>query len=186
VKTLVDTYNDDRTGRAVFSEDMEMRFLLERSLPGFGPLGMSSLSDRRVVFLMLNPSDADAFKPDPTVTECVIRAIALGGEVLQVVNLFAFRSPYPSDLLKRAAGMRGNDADNNAMILHACIGASIVVAAWGNNGAIAGRDVIVLRMLADAGVELHHLGMTNSGHPKHPLARGKHRIPRDLAPVRWI
>lgn len=35
------------------------------------------------------------------------------------------------------------------------------------------------------GVKLDCLGTTGSGAPKHPLARGKHRIPADFAPVAW-
>lgn len=196
---MIDQYNDDRTGWARFSDDMTMRYRLARALSEravavnqhptgdltevkvdwlIGPM-------KRVVFLLLNPSDADAFEPDPTVTECRKRATALGADVLEVVNLFAWRSPYPTDLKKRAHGERGDGPENNRQILEACTGAYMVIAGWGNDGDIGQRDRFVRNLLQVAGIPLYHLGTTNGGFPKHPLARGKHRIPADLQPVLW-
>jgi hypothetical protein len=182
--TMIDQYNDDRTGWARFSDDMTMRYRLARNLTSDpAPLLMARgvvYGIARVVFLMLNPSTADAFKPDPTVTECRKRATALGADVLEVVNLFALRSPYPRDLKKCAAGYRGDDATNNAEILAACTGAYRVIAAWGNDGGLGCRDLSVVGLLLRAGVALHHLGTTQDGYPKHLLARGIHRIPAGL------
>lgn len=197
---MIDQYNDDGTGWARFSDDMTMRYRLARSLTGralplrYAFTGVPVENDmltgggrtaEHVVFLMLNPSTADAFKHDPTVGECIKRARAIGADVLEVVNLFALRSPHPADLKKCAAGYRGDDELNNRAIVEACTGAECVIAAWGNHGALGGRDQIVRKLLADRGIELHHLGLTDGFFPKHPLARGKHRIPGDLAPVRW-
>lgn len=191
---MIDQWSDDRTGWARFSDDMTMRYRLARSLRDGHPLlvdgalvtvDMPFATVRRVVFLMLNPSTADAFQLDPTVNECRKRAIALGADVLEIVNLFALRSPYPADLKKRAHGFRGDDAKNDASIIFACVGAHRVIAAWGNHGALDHRATVVRRHLADAGIELHHLGTTQDGFPKHPLARGVHRIPADLAPIAW-
>jgi hypothetical protein len=137
------------------------------------------------LFLMLNPSTADAFQPDPTVNECRKRAVALFADVLEVVNLFALRSPYPADLRKRAHGYRGDDELNNDEILAACTGAHRVIAAWGNGGKLDHRATIVRRLLADHAIALHHLGTTQDGFPKHPRARGKHRIPADQQPIAW-
>ncbi len=186
---MIDQHNGDNTGFARFSDDMTMRYRLAGSLtgrvysPGWANGGDRSL--RSVVFVLLNPSTADAFKPDPTSGECEKRARAFGADILEIVNLFAFRSAYPTDLPKRAIGQRGDDATNAEQILAACTGAAIVIAGWGNHGALDYRDRIVRSLLRERGVELHHLGLTQGGYPKHPLARGKHRIPADLAPVRW-
>jgi hypothetical protein len=184
---VIDSYSDDGTGWARFSDDEVMRYRLARSLT----LTRLVIADgivqglARIVWLMLNPSTADAFQLDPTVNECRKRSIAMGGDVYEVVNLFALRSPYPADLQKRAAGYRGDDIYNNEAILSACFGAKAVIAAWGNHGALGGRDQIVRANLRDAGIPLQHLGLTDGGYPKHPLARGKHRIPADLQPVVW-
>lgn len=184
---MIDSFNEDGTGWARFSGDMLMRYRLARSLT----LTRLVIADgivrglSRIVWLMLNPSNADAFQLDPTVNECRKRSIALGGDVYEVVNLFALRSPHPADLKKLAAGYRGDDHLNDGEILGACVGAKAVIAAWGNNGALGRRDVLVRQRLARVGVKLHHLGFTDGGYPKHPLARGKHRIPADLQPAIW-
>lgn len=194
---MIDQWSDDGTGWARFSDDMTMRFRLARSLRDWPMVviddqvwlmneGGPAPLPLRVVFLMLNPSTANAFVLDPTVNECRKRAIALGADVLEVVNLFALRSPYPADLRKRAAGSRGDDHENNHAIIEACTGAFRVIAAWGNDGELGGRAALVRELLAHERIELHHLGLTAGGCPKHPLARGKHRIPAELAPALWI
>jgi hypothetical protein len=134
---------------------------------------------------MCNPSDATAFKPDPTVTECVKFTRRWGSDITWVANMHAFRSPYPSDLRKRAYGFRGDDAENDRAILFACSIATRVIAAWGIDGALDGRAAKVLRLLAEHSYDLHHLGLTKDGFPKHPLARGKHRIPAEQRPIAW-
>jgi hypothetical protein len=192
---MIDEYNDNHTGWARFSDDRVMRYRLARCLsPGMSMIihgddiwatHSPDVTPIRVVFLMLNPSTADAFKLDPTVNECRKRALALGAQMLEVVNLFALRSPYPADLKKRSHGSRGDDAEADREILHACCGASMVIAAWGNHGALDHRAKVVREMLREHGVALHHLGTTQVGYPKHPLARGKHRIPGDLMPQEW-
>lgn len=207
---MIDQYSDDGTGWARFGDTLRangepfMRYRLARSLDGsavtvdipahLGELGGSACTInamryagrcKRVVWLMLNPSTATAFALDPTVNECRKRSIALGAYLFEVVNLFALRSPYPASLLNQEAGARGDDPENDAAILAACQGAFMVVAAWGNHGNIDGRADRVRKLLAGAGIKLHHLGMTKSGAPKHPLARGVHRIPADLQPVEW-
>ena len=192
---MLDEFNDDRTGWARFSDDKTMRYRLARSIGRPYPITVDGDEAKldgyenkpfsfdgmvvRVVFLMLNPSTAYAFELDPTVNECRKRAISLGADIMEGVNLFAWRSPYPADLKKRAAGARGDDSINLAQILAACRGARFVIAAWGNDGNLGDRDRIVVPALREAGIKLHHLGLTQFGHPKHPLARGKHRIPAD-------
>ena len=178
-------WSADRRGWAVFSHDGAMRYRLARQLSY--QLGAAELEirggivsgRRRVVWLMLNPSTANAFVVDPTVQQCIQRALAWGADVTEVVNLFAYRSPKPADLLRFAPGLRGDDARNDQAILHACRGAYRVIAAWGRGGQLGQRAQHVCTLLELEGIQLHHLGLTQDGYPKHPLARGKHRIPKD-------
>lgn len=160
---------------ATLSDDLSMRYLLAQRL--------SDEMSRACTFIMLNPSTADAFKPDPTFTECVKRARFWKCDTLYIVNLFALRTPKPSEL-KRAKD-RGADADADRMIETYTKPDALVVCAWGNDGWLDGRDKIVADRLQRRGVELHHLGLTQNGRPKHPLARGVHRIPSDIQPIRW-
>lgn len=197
---MIEQWSIDRTGHARFSDCETFRYRLSRALSEraiavnrhptgdltevkvdwlVGPL-------TRIVWLMLNPSTANAFQLDPTVNECRKRSIAIGADVLEVVNLFALRSPHPADLKKRALGFRGDDEVNDAEIIAACTGAYRVVAAWGNGGELDDRALVVRRLLAERGIELHHLGLTGDGNPKHPLARGKHRIPAERPLTIWI
>lgn len=67
-------------------------------------------NDKTVSFIMLNPSRADGSVNDPTITRCINFAKAWGYGRLEVVNLFAYRTPKPS-LLKQAPEPIGRDND---------------------------------------------------------------------------
>lgn len=123
--------------------------------------------DRRrgvVLFIALNPSTADAKLDDPTVRRMMRFARDWGYGGIEVVNMFAFRATQPADL-KRAVDPVGRN--NNQVLLHRAHAAKLVVACWGRHGAWRGRDHEVRRLLK--GIPVHHLGMTNGGHPRHPL-----------------
>lgn len=169
---------------ALFSEDLRYRYRLRRVLRE---------GNWRVVWLMLNPSTADAFKLDPTVNRCVKWTQLWGADITDVVNLFALRSPYPATLFDAAAKNPhrmwtelGADEDNDVHIREACAGAKLVIAAWGNHGddsRLGRRGEYVRQMLRADGIALHHLGTSQSGAPLHPLARGKSFIPYEREPV---
>ena len=179
---MIDEFSTDRAGLARFSDDRVMRYrlarvltrrapyadMLARLLPGEA-LNSDFTSTNRVVFLLLNPSTADAFKLDPTVKRCVAFARSWQADVIEVVNIFALRSTDPEALYKLTGGLRGDDPDNDREILAACTGATRVVAGWGKHGALGSRSQVVRRVLADRGIRLHHLGMNKDGSPKHPL-----------------
>jgi hypothetical protein len=182
---------------ATFSTDKRHRYTLRREIRENG-------GTQRCVFVMLNPSTADAFKLDNTVSRCREFSRRWGVGILDVVNLFAFRSPYPTDLYaeakvsrsqvgrsERLAAALGADAANDDAILRTCRGAEIVVAAWGNHGSafeLSSPDTraeLVTKMLRENGVDLMTLGKTKSGDPLHPLARGKSFVPYDRELTRF-
>lgn len=174
------------TGWATFSPDYLMRYRLRRLTNPSAPREL--LHDpkaARTVFLLLNPSTATAFKPDPTVTRCIEFARRWGSDIVEVVNLFAYRATNPRDMESRPRGQRGDDATNDAAIADASDGAMRVVAAWGNHGCIDNRAERVRFTLRERGVRFVCLGKTDSGAPKHPIARGKHFVPYDFRPVAW-
>ena len=140
-------------------------------------------------FVMLNPSTANGERDDPTIRACVRWARVLGCGSLEVVNLFAYRATDP----KRLVGLALDDAVgryNNGFIVRACAGAKVVVAAWGalsfatKDSTFGFRALDVRRMLLDRGQELICLGVNADGSPKHPLARGRHRVAFDASLVR--
>jgi hypothetical protein len=115
-----------------------------------------------VLFVMLNPSTADASRDDPTIRRCVGFAKAWGFGALSVANLFALRSTDPSVLLSAQDPV---GPDNDAMILELARKASLVVAAWGAHKVAARRAAAVQSLLPKAVC----LGLTSSGQPRHPL-----------------
>jgi hypothetical protein len=63
-----------------------------------------------LLFVMLNPSTADADVDDNTIRRCVGFGQAEGFGAVEVVNLFAFRATDPADL-RRAGYLVGPDND---------------------------------------------------------------------------
>lgn len=156
---------------AVVSVCSRYRYYLERRIrPG----------DRRVLFVMLNPSTADGLTDDPTIRRCVGFADRWGYDLLTVCNLFAYRSPHPKEL-KLAICPHG--PLNLAYLAYEISVAETVVCAW---GACPSAEVPAAQFVEWArrswAAKLHHLGLTTGGQPKHPLARGRHRIPDDVVP----
>lgn len=184
--------------RAVFSANDEHRYELHIGITPTGSNAVHDNNDRivlsngrspgkikRVAFVMLNPSTANAFKPDPTIRNVIRISARLGYDVVSIVNLFAFRSPWPEDLAKRGILERGDDGANNAIILHATATATTTIAAWGTGGVLGDRADYIRARIALQGNQLYHLGLTQGGHPKHPHARGVHRMPTDITPTLW-
>lgn len=147
---------------AVLSRDHAYRWSLHRVL--------SESGIARCLFIMLNPSTADASSDDPTIRRCLGYAVRWGYGVLQVVNLFGLRATDPRELLRHRdpVGER-----NDEYVLDAARDATetggIIVCAWGARGGYLDRDAAVLRLIRSAGAVPHCLGFTRGGHPRHPL-----------------
>jgi len=119
-----------------------------------------------LLFVMLNPSTADAEKDDATIRRCMGFAQAEGYGALEVVNLFAYRATKPRDL-KLAGWPVGPDNDQH--IRTAAAGAAAACLAWGAHIGEHARPQAVLPLLREVGVPLKCLKLTAQGHPSHPL-----------------
>ncbi len=154
---------------AEISDDGLFRFTLTRtwdSVKGY------------VVFIGLNPSTADAAIDDPTVRRCVRFAADWGYGGLVIVNLFAFRATQPRDMMAAADPV---GESNDYYLVNAARRAGLVVAAWGANGTYTGRDLEVAGLIAEkTRHQLHSLGTTKDGSPKHPLY-----VPAATRPTLW-
>lgn len=115
-----------------------------------------------VLFVMLNPSTADASQDDPTIRRCTAFARQWGYGGLIVANLFAWRSPYPA-LLRGTKDPIG--PSNDHWLKKLVNQSSAVVGAWGNHGNYLQRGQAVAAMIPD----LLCLGITKQGQPRHPL-----------------
>ncbi len=125
-----------------------------------------SINTPKLVFIMLNPSKADANIDDPTLRRCIGFAKSWGFGSLLVINLFAYRSAKPSEL------RQVNDpvgAQNDRYLKKAIKSADKVVVAWGNNGKLMQRDQAVLKFLSKNNLQPYCLGITKTGYPRHPL-----------------
>ncbi|TBZ94481.1 DUF1643 domain-containing protein [Rhizobium leguminosarum] len=137
-----------------------------------------------LVVCMLNPSTADHRKNDPTVLTLIHFAKLWGYGGLLIVNLFDFRASSPKDMM---AAEFPFSPENISYIDGAFNEArhrnTPVLAAWGRGGDHMSRAEWLIGRARHHLVDLVCLGRTKDGHPKHPMARGAHRIPRDQQPV---
>jgi len=120
-----------------------------------------------VLWIMLNPSTADAEQDDPTIRRCRAFSKNWGCGRMEIVNLFALRAACPRDLLKSPdpVGPR-----NDEVLIRAALhdhAERLTVAAWGVFGNIHDRAQEVLDLLSVA--PMYCLGHTRDGYPKHPL-----------------
>jgi hypothetical protein len=146
---------------AVFDDSMAYRYRLVRQF--------KFPDDKRVIFIMLNPSTADAFKNDPTVARCCRYAKDWDATSLEVLNIFALRSTDPHALYVSSNPVGGM---NTETILKSVTSPIVdkVIAAWGAHGALEARGTIMRLFLQEKGIKLYHLGdLTAGGQPRHPL-----------------
>ena len=145
------------TGGATFSRDRRYRYRLWRRWDQTRPV---------VVFVLLNPSTADARHDDPTIRRCLGFARRWGYGGIEVVNLFAYRATDPR-MLRTVRDPVGRA--NRHQVRAALARAELVVLGWGANTE------------GDRMLKVSHaycLGLTSAGQPRHPLY-----LRRDARPV---
>jgi hypothetical protein len=131
-----------------------------------------------VVWIMLNPSHADATIDDRTIIKCVGFTKREGYAALVVVNLFAFRSRWP-DEMKSAADPVG--PENDAHIAAVAKAGAMTICAWGNNGGHLERDKAVVAWLRQNEVAPFALTVTGQGQPGHPVLLGYDNKPQPFS-----
>jgi hypothetical protein len=142
---------------AIVSGDGKYRYLLHRVWDAGKP---------RALFVMLNPSTADAEIDDPTIRSCIRLSKSWGYGSFEVVNLYAFRATDPRALAREPFPVGPDNSGAQDAAIERC---DVVICAWGAHEI----DTALARDLYDRAT-LHHpvcycLGTTKSGAPKHPL-----------------
>ena len=136
-----------------------------------------------VLFIMLNPSTANAWKDDLTTIRCINFAKKWGYGGISIGNIYPFRAKRPKDLKKWLGGLAGVNfsqigfaRDTNEDHVRAMANeADITVCAWGCNNP---RTPEWIDDLADE-VPLYYLELCKDGRtPKHPLGN----LSKDLVP----
>lgn len=159
-----------------FSPCRQYRYTLWRGWTLADAMGISEFNSlakfgNYLMVIGLNPSTADETKDDPTIRRCIGFAKRWGFGALCMTNLFAWRDTDP-EKMKGAAEPVGEANDLWLKLISEQAG--MILAAWGNHGAHAGRDEFVRKFLPP----LNCLGTNKDGSPKHPLY-----VKGDTAPV---
>lgn len=141
---------------AVISHCGRFRYTLDRSV--------SVLGKGLVLWVMLNPSTADALLNDPTIVRVIRFSERLGFARAAVVNLFALRATDPRHL--RLAGDPVGP-ENDAHIQRMASEADLIILGYGADPIATERAAQVRALLA--GHKLFCLGKTKDGAPRHPL-----------------
>ncbi len=158
---------DEREGGAIFSADRRYRYRLTRRIGG---------GESAVMFLMLNPSRADESQDDPTIRKCRGFAKRWGYGIMHAVNLSPYRATHPANLYEALPEPKRVRRQNTNIVLETASESELIVLAYGNPAerlantkGTRGRVRRVTRLLTESGNELHCLGITNSGYPRHPV-----------------
>lgn len=158
VISLVDGAGALQRGASTIDDTKEYRYTLERT---WNP------DVARVLFVMLNPSTADANFDDATIRRCLTFAARWGHLGIVVGDLFALRSTDPKGLLDHRDPVGPENNDHLQRLAGAC---KAVVAAWGNSTSalrlFQDRQTYVKELLRS---RMQCLGTNKDGTPKHPV-----------------
>jgi len=150
----------------------------------------------RALVIGCNPSDADAEKDDPT-SRWWNRWFSLNGfGGYDAMNLYPFCSADPAACRRIVAAIDGGHWRirdelhfiNLPALVHAAKTAHQVFVCWGAIAWDADWIEYVVEEIQfgpEPWPDLFCWGTNGDGSPKHPLARGRHRIPTDQPPVLW-
>jgi hypothetical protein len=152
---------------AIWSDDRKCRFSLWRHLNAVG---------REVVFIMLNPSTASAYRDDATVKKVMKLSWKWGYSRLKVLNVYPHVSTDPRELdrrLGRAENLRFFDELRQTNMTAE---ADRIVCAWGKHAKYEDVAPILKRIRSHPNVCA--LRRNLDGSPEHPLY-----IPAAVEPV---
>lgn len=169
-------------GSAVFANDGELRLRLDRWWA----------EGRRALILGCNPSDAGWPRNDPTIH----RVIALTRNRFAgftMVNKTQYIASSPEDMRTWEREMMWKNLDefirieraNLDLIRQLSADASIRIVAWGNLVPPETSHATLAAISIDGRHPLYAFGITKSGAPKHPLARGRSHIAEDAPITLW-
>ena len=145
---------------AIVSNSGTYRYQLQRDLEHDNEL--------TCLFIMLNPSTADATKNDPTLRRCMGFAERWGFGRLEVVNLFSLRATDPARLCGRPA-QQLYGPEHWKHFSRAVKRADRIVCGWGAHPACRLEGPSAAEWLHTGGHKPLCLGLTKAGAPRHPL-----------------
>lgn len=145
---------------AVISECGRYRYSLHRK--------WANSARMPVLWVMLNPSTADANIDDPTIRRCIAFSKAWGYGELFVGNVFSFRATDPAAMddvpLSELQG-----PEHIRQLYRMARSSAITVAAWGAHERVKSVSLRTLSESFKSPGGIWCLGTTKSGAPRHPL-----------------
>ena len=150
--------------RAIISDCSAYRYELHRAW---------DLDKPKVLFIMLNPSTADAIHDDATTIRCINYAKRWGFGSMMIGNIYPYRTKSPRELMAwRTFGERYSVFKENQQHVEMMIDtADLIVCAWGSNYQGIPKWLEYY--------DLHYLELCKDGiTPKHPLGN----LSKDLTP----
>lgn len=142
---------------AVISECGRYRYLLRRVWDHAKP---------RALFIMLNPSTADAEVDDATIRSCIRLSKGWSYGSFEVINLFGLRATDPAELAQADDPIGPRNADVGDAAINRC---DVAICAWGAHPMAERRAHDMTVWVKGWKPSAYCLGTTKSGAPKHPL-----------------
>jgi len=120
------------------------------------------------IWVMLNPSTADAETDDPTIRKCIGFSKKYGCGGMFVVNLFAYRATNPKQLLSVDDPV-GPENDYYLELSFPKVDFATVIYAFGNIPKGLKVPPYIFSSSYPSGYQIKCFGKTKLGFPKHPL-----------------
>ena len=151
---------------AIISDCGKYRYRLDREI---GPCGFPSRGPK-VVWIMVNPSTADANIDDATIRKVTSFTEKLGGARFVVGNLFAYRA---TDIREFALEFDPIGTMNDANLYEIIAEADILIFAWGSAAKLPAhlrlRFLDIVQLAEHLKKTPQCLGVCKDGMPRHPL-----------------
>lgn len=163
------------------------------------PKGTSNI----LPWILLNPSDADDQINDQTTLRIIDFTWRWGFDGAALFNIYPFRTPSPKECAKIVIGwderqdwwVRDTIHGYHSYIATQLANVDACMVAWGAPAEPLGFETVMwaeqlFNTINDPegprhqGLRTWCIGTTSGGHPKHPMARGVHRVPNDARPQR--
>ena len=172
---MSNTLHSNIVSAAYFSSDRKYRYSLTRTIV--------TENHKKLLFILLNPSKADALQNDDTVMHCQNIAFSIGRNsnflqsgpsgpfsAFRICNLFAFVEVNTNKMSGLSSELtdRLHQSRNDLAIKCACDWADHIVCAWGTTLSNKSRRNCVLNVLKASGKPLWCFGKATDGNPFHP------------------
>lgn len=148
---------------AIFSDCRKYRYALWRKWDETKPM---------IMFIGLNPSKANEYEPDPTITRVIQFSKSMGYGGVYMMNLYAIVDSNP-DVLKTHPDPLG---ENDGWVEKIAPECQMIIFAWGKFKEAKSRADKFIKMFPEG----HCLVKNKDGSPRHPLY-----VKGDTVPVKF-